>query len=447
MRHSFSLTRRSFSAALLSAPAVLGAASRAARAADIDLAIVGAGAAGLVAATRAREKGLTARIFEARARVGGRIFTDESLGTPFDAGAFYIHFAERNPWRGIAESLKAELVDDNALWGGFNSFRHGVPIPVEERARRRGAFGRLTEAVEQETPGGDLSFAEAARRHAPELLEAAQSLTLLSLGEDPENVSLRDYQMLDSGDDFVLPGGYGHLLERYAAGLDIALSTPVTTIDARGPGVRLTTPRGEITARAVIVTVPVSVLQAGGIRFLPDMPPEMRTALDGLGMGALTKVALKIEGNRFGLSPWTQFFDQGIDGESGDLLNFEFWPFERDQVVAFLGGAFARNLAAAGEAAAVDAVKARLVAILGKDAEKHITGGRLAGWSADPWSLGGYSIARPGQVGARKALEAPFAGFVYLAGEANAGVASMTAGGAAIAGQRAVDDLAGRLSR
>lgn len=441
------IDRRQFGAALLAAPTILTSSVRAQQAADVDVAIVGAGAAGLVAAHRAREKGLKARIFEARNRVGGRIHTDDSLGASFDAGAFYIHFAERNPWMAIAREMKVELIDDDTLWGGFNVFRNGVAIPPEERMRRRGAFGRLTAAVEADTPGADLSFAEAARRHAPELEAAAEGMTLLSLGEEAEHVSIRDYQMLDSGEDFVMPGGYGRLLEGYAKGLDIALASPVTEIDSRGPGVKVTGPRGSVTARAVIVTVPVSLLQAAAIRFLPEMPEPTRAAFDGLRMGALTKVALKVEGNRFGLSPWTQFFDQGSGALGADLLNFEFWPFERDLVIAFLGGNFARDLSKAGEAIAVATVRERLVAILGKEAEKAIAGGRLAGWSADPYSLGGYSIAKPGHAGARKALEAPFNGFVYLAGEANAGVASMTAGGAALAATRAVDDIAARLAR
>lgn len=438
------ITRRAFHSGLIAAPFVLGAASRALASADIDVAIVGGGAAGLMAAQRAREKGFTARIFEARNRVGGRIHTDQSLGAAFDAGAFYIHFAERNPWYEAAQALKFELVDDNTLWGGFNVFRNGRPIPMEERGRRRGAFGQLSAAVEREEAGADLSFAEAARKLAPELLEAASSLTLLSLGENPERVSIRDYQMLDSGDDYVLPEGYGALLEAYAKGLDIALATPVLAIDTSGDGVRLTLPSGIVHARAVIVTVSVGVLQAGGIRFTPELPPAHRAAFDGIGMGALTKVALRIEGTRFGLSPWTQFFDQG---STDDLLNLEFWPFERDLAVAFLGGDYARRLVAEGEAAAVEAVRARLIAILGADAAKAITGGKLAGWSADPYARGSYSIAKPGQVAARAALEAPVMDRLWFAGEANAGPASMTAGGAAIAGRRAVDQIALKLAK
>lgn len=444
------LTRRTFQAGLIAAPALASLHARAESAADLDLAIIGAGAAGLFAAHRAREKGLKAKVFEARNRIGGRLYTDSSLGDAFEAGAFYIHFAERNPWRGVAEKAGFELVDDNTLNGGFNVFRNGQPIPQEERGRRRGAFGRLSAIVEDAAPGADFSFAEAAQKFAPDLFEAAQSMTLLSLGEDPERVSMRDYQMLDSGDDLVLPGGYGTLAIHHAAGLDIALATPVTEIDSSGAAIRLVTPSGEVRARAVIITVPIGVLQAEGIRFTSALPVETQHAIHGLGMGALSKVALKFEGNRFGQGPWTQFFDQGTPSGKGppdDLVNFEFWPFGRNLVIAMFGGDFARGLAAAGEQAAVSAILDRLVRILGEDARKAFRGGRLAGWSADPFARGGYSIAKPGQVAARKALEAPVQARIWFAGEANAGAASMTAGGAALAGSRAVDEAAAMLSR
>jgi monoamine oxidase len=81
----------------------------------------------------------------------------------------------------------------------------------------------------------------------------------------------------------------------------------------------------------------------------------------------------------------------------------------------------------------------RLLAILGQDARKAYRGGKLAGWSAEPYSLGGYSIAKPGQAGARDILAEPVADRLWFAGEASAGSGSMTAGGAALAGARAVE--------
>lgn len=429
-------SRRQFLAGSLAAPFLLNARARAQVLADIDVAIIGAGAAGLHAAHQAKAQGLSARIFEARPRVGGRVYTNTMLGSAFEAGAFYIHWSETNPWTGIAKTLGVPAITDSGLWGGFDVFANGRPLSSDERSRRRGGFWRLSSVLDNEAPGVDLSFGEAARRLNPDTPEVASGMTLLSLGEDADRVSIRDYQRLNAGDDLVMPSGYGKLLERYAEGLDIVLATSVTAVDYSGAGVVLETARGTIRAKTAIITVPVNVLKSGTIRFSPSLPARTLGALDGLGMGALTKLALKFEGTKFGQRDWMQFFDTG---SKGDLVNFEFWPWGSDLVVAHFGGDYARSVASQGEAAAVDHILGKLVAILGEEARKAFRGGKLAGWSADPLSLGGYSIAKPGQMAARDVLAEPVAARLWFAGEASAGAGSMTAGGAALAGAHAIE--------
>src|SRR5436190_15290481 len=58
-----------------------------ARAADLDVAIIGAGAAGFAAAHALIGARKTVLVLDARDRTGGRVFTDTSLGLPFDQGA------------------------------------------------------------------------------------------------------------------------------------------------------------------------------------------------------------------------------------------------------------------------------------------------------------------------------------------------------------------------
>ena len=73
--------------------------------ADLDLVIVGAGAAGLAAARRARELGLNVIVLEAKDRIGGRAWTDRSsLGIPWERGANWLHEAERNLFRRYADT-------------------------------------------------------------------------------------------------------------------------------------------------------------------------------------------------------------------------------------------------------------------------------------------------------------------------------------------------------
>jgi monoamine oxidase len=423
------ITRRAFVAGAASV-AVLGAA----RAADVDVAIVGAGAAGLAAAKRVTAAGRTFVVLEGRSRIGGRVFTDTSLGAPFDAGAEFIHWAERKPWKRIADELGV-AVEEESYRGTFLAYREGRPIPLTERARRRAAFdevSRYTEAVGER----DTSFADAVRGGAPEVLEAAGGITRMSLGEDPERVSVRDYDQLWSGDDYVVPSGYGTLVARFGAGVPVRLDTAVTRISWAGTAVEVESARGTLKAATAIVTLPLGLLKSGRIRFEPGLPPEIETALGGLHMGALTKIALKIDRARLGTVPGTDYFDVAANGAT---TAFEFYPYDRDLCLASLGGDPARAVCEMGEAGAVAFATERLVSMVGGRIRGAVLGGRLAGWWTDPHALGSYSIVDPGHVGAREALRTPIGGRVFLAGEASAGGGAMTAGGAYLDGERAAD--------
>lgn len=419
----------------LTATAALAASRRRAFAADVDVAVVGAGAAGIAAARELRRNGRSFVVVEARHRLGGRVFTDTTLGIPYEAGAQYIHWAERNPWKGIADELGVALADDDRRSGGFRLFSGGSPMPEADRQRRRGTFGMLDRRLEEiSREGPDRSVAEAVADMGPELAPIAASGLLLSLGEDAQRISVRDYQQLWSGDDYTVPSGYGTLVARYGADLGVRTATPVRAIRWDGPGVSLETATGTIRARAAIVTVPINVLKAGGIRFIPELPAPTRDALDGLGMGALTKIALKIEGNRFGLADGTVLMEAGSPAR---MMMIELFSDNRDLAVAMCGGDYARELAGLGRDGAIAHVTGLLAGMLGPEVRPAITGGAFPSWWADPFALGSYSIARPGHLEARENLGLPIGERIWIAGEATAGGGAMTVGGASLAGMAA----------
>lgn len=69
----------------------------------------------------------------------------------------------------------------------------------------------------------------------------------------------------------------------------------VTSIDSSKPGsiVVAVQGKGTLTARRVVVAVPLGVLQKGAIHFLPSgLAPANEAALGQLGMGLLNKVGL-----------------------------------------------------------------------------------------------------------------------------------------------------------
>lgn len=416
--------------AALAAPALRASAA----AGEVDVVVVGAGAAGLAAAHQLKADGKSVIVVEARERIGGRVYTDASLGLPFDAGASYIHWAERNPWLAVARELNARLEQDAGGGAPADVFAHGTPIAADERSRRRSAFAILSGALEnRDKAAPDGSFADLTAE-TPSLQAAAGALTRLSLGEDPERVSLADYDQLWAGDDYLLPDGYGTLVARYGADVAVRLATPVDAVRWDGPGVMVETPRGSIAAAAAIVTVPVGVLAAEAIRFTPPLPVAMLEAIHGLGMGALTKIALRLDGAKLGYPSSTDLFEVG---EPRNPINIELWPFGRDLAIVYAGGDGARAWCEAGEGEAVAAALDLLAGIVGGEARRHFIAGRLAGWWADPYARGSYSVARPGHLAARAALAVPVAGKIWFAGEATAGGGAMTAGGAMLEGRRA----------
>jgi len=401
--------------------------------------VIGAGAAGIAAAKQLRAAGRQAIVLEARGRLGGRTFTDSSLGPSFDAGAMFIHWAERNPWTEIARELGVQT--PNESWGGgFQLFQNGKPMPAGDRARRRGAFGEIDRRLETtDLQARDLSVADLLSDLGPDLAPVASSGLLLSIGEESSRISARDYQRLWSGEDYVVPSGYGNLVARYGAGLDIRLNQQVTAIDWSGPGIAVTTPSGTLKARACIVTVPVGVLKSGAIRFKPELPTRSRDALAGIGMGALTKIALKVEGDRFGITPGTTYFEAGTGSR---LISFEFFADDRDLVIGYCGGDFARDLSTAGADAAREQVVDLLAAMVGTEFRKAAGPVSFPAWWTDPFSHGSYSVCLPGHAAARDILAEPIGGKLWLAGEATAGGGAMTAGGATLAGRTAAAAVA-----
>ncbi|WP_248306724.1 NAD(P)/FAD-dependent oxidoreductase [Bosea sp. AAP35] len=412
---------------------------RGASAAEADVIIIGAGAAGLAAAHDLKAAGRRAIVLEARDRVGGRAFTDTSLGPAYDAGAMFIHWAERNPWVQIARDLG--IATPGESWGGgFRVFADGRPMADADRQKRRGAFGQIDRRLETvDLTKRDLSVKDLLGDLGPDLAPIASSGLLLSIGEESDRISARDYQRLWSGDDLLVPSGYGHLVARHGAGLDIRLNQPASEIRWDGPGVAVTTPSGTLRANACIVTVPVGVLKAGAIRFTPELPARNRDALDGIGMGALTKIALKVEGDRFGITPGTSFLEAGSPSR---LMNFDLFPEDKDLIVAYCGGDHARELSAAGPDAARDHLTELLTKMIGADIGKAITGISFPAWWTDPFSRGSYSVCLPGREAAREQLAEPIGGRLFIAGEATAGGGAMTVGGATLAGRAAAAAVA-----
>jgi monoamine oxidase len=410
-------------------------------AASVDTVVVGAGAAGIAAARRLMEAGRDVRIIEARNRPGGRTWTDWVAGCRYDAGAAYVHFAERNPWAELAPRLGETLGPPRVWGGGAAPYRFGKRLPEEEgRSLQRGRERFFDLYARQSEDGPDRSLAELVAGEDEWVRATAGRFARQAIGEEPDRISVADLASQWEGGDLRVPAGYGTLVARAAGTLPIAYATPARRIRWDGPGVVVETPAGDIAARHAVVTVPVGVLKSGRLAFAPALPARTTEALDGLVMGALSKTVLAFGGERFGLEGFSDLFET----EPG--INFELWPFNQDIVIATFGGTAARDLLRQGEAATVAAILDAFAGIVGTSARTRLKAARVADWVSDPWSEGAYSVALPGRAGARSMLAEPVADRIFFAGEATSGGAAtvggaMTVGGATIAGRIAAEQI------
>lgn len=131
----------------------------------VDVAIVGAGAAGIAAARSLASHGRSILLIEALPRLGGRAHTDRIAGVPLDLGCGWLHSAERNPLAALAEARGEPLDRRRSAW--HKQLRDlGIPageqqdawppMSVSEKpcvASRRQATGRETRSRPR-TAGG-----------------------------------------------------------------------------------------------------------------------------------------------------------------------------------------------------------------------------------------------------------------------------------------------------
>ncbi|HEY4343463.1 MAG TPA: NAD(P)/FAD-dependent oxidoreductase [Parvibaculum sp.] len=414
---------------------------------DVDIAIVGAGAAGLAAARRVRDFGLSFAMLEAKGRIGGRAFTDTAtFGTPWDRGAHWLHSAAVNPLTRVAEALgqpylkresfrnrnvhlgshwasEAERNDYNEVMdAAFDAVdelgERGLDVPVAQALDKSNRWYRLIE-------------------HVHEAISAFP----------PEKISALDlHRYYDSGENWPLINGYGALVAAYGASVPVSLETPVTEIDLTGQGVRLTTPKGTVKARAVIVTVSTNVLASGRIRFLPGLPAALRHALDGVPTGGANKIAFQFSRNVFGMpdTSYASFMDER--DPSRHALSFQIRPFGKELAIAYLGGRFAEEMEKAGEAASIEMARSALTDMFGSSILDTLVKVATTAWCGDPHTLGAYASALPGHAAERAVLSEPVDGKLYLTGEAVHPTWFSTVQGAYLSGIEAANRVAASLN-
>jgi monoamine oxidase len=409
----------------------------------LDAVVIGAGAAGIAAARRLSELHLTHALVEAKPFAGGRALTDNvTLGVSVDLGAHWLHTPDENPLKGFADSLgvrylKRAYSTRYARGAGWLSDAEASACAeyVEQCFERIEAAGEthtdraVSELLDDQSPWTSSFSAEFAAKQ----------------GVTPREASTLDFaRYVWEGDDLPVVGGFGNVVARLAAGMQLTTGCAVSRVDhSRAGAVRVATGRGDIEARAVILTVSTGVLR-DGIAFDPPLPAWKRSAIEALPMGSCNKVALRFQRDVFdGLRDCLVLPQRG----AAEALELVVRPDARDLVVCLVNGPFGRELAGAGEETMRDYALERLCEIFGNALRGAVAPERVfVDWDRDAYVRGSFSAALPGRADARRALALPVDTRIFFAGEATHPHFMGDVHGAWLSGLAAADALRGAIA-
>ncbi len=402
---------------------------------EVDVAIIGAGAAGLGAARALQNSGLSVIVLEARDRVGGRGHTIMAApGIAFDVGCGWLHSADKNSFVKIAGQLNFEIDQTRPPWRE-QSFDAGFPLKerLDFIAALDDFYERAEEAAKSGRDSAASSFLEPGNRWNPMI----DAISTYVNGSELDSVSVLDMDAYeDTGINWRVRRGYGALMAAYGAPCPLALNTQVTLIDHSGTRLRIETSQGTVSAGKAIVTVPTNLMADETIRFSPALPAKVDAAR-GLPLGLADKVMLALD------QPDALPKDGNLRGATmrTAMGSFHLRPFGQACIEGYFGGSFARGLEDAGDGALAARAIDEIAALLGNDYRRKLKPLAQSRWAHDRFARGSYSHALPGHAGKRAVLAAPVDGRLFFAGEATSPNFFSTAHGARDSGERAAGEV------
>jgi monoamine oxidase len=408
---------------------------------DVDIAIVGGGAAGVGAARRLARSGLSVQLLEASSRLGGRAWTQENRGLDLDLGCGWLHSADRNAWAVIAKHAGVPLDQSRAAWGVQY---HDLGFTPAEQAEAWQAFESWTQRLAHSPPASDCA-ADALEPGGKWNAHIRAIVSFIS-GARLENLSAADYAAYDessSENNWRLRSGFGALIARsFPRKVSLSLAAPVESISLAEGGVKLATPTGAIRARAALLTVSTAVLAGDSIK-LPSGLDPWRDAARRLPLGLDEKLFLEIIGD----APFEA--ETHVTGNPRDERTASYYirPFDWPVIECFFGGERARLLAEEGLAAGFSFAIEQLTHLFGADIRSRLRPLAASNWTRSARVGGAYSYALPGHVAARRQLAQPFEQRVFFAGEATSAGDFSTAHGAHDSGIRAADEAVAALRK
>jgi monoamine oxidase len=396
---------------------------------EYDVLIIGAGAAGLIAAEEISSTGRTVAILEARNRIGGRIHSIQPKGftIPIEAGAEFVH--------GDLEltllKLKKAGADcyelDGELWQKEDELKKQEDFvedygEIIKKLKELEKDISVSDFLEQHLKGEQFEEARFSLKNYVEGYYAADihrasSFCLRNELENSEDVQYR------------IEGGYQRLLDYFEKTMTekkvaLHLSSPVREVKWQEGTVEVITATESYIGKKLLVTISLGVLQHGGIQFSPALPEKLNAAKQ-LGYGAVIKIIIEFN------SPFWK--DKKFTGGK-DLKEMQFifsgehvptwwsaYPKENTVLTGWLGGprAIKYNNQSDEELLSIAFTSLANIFNLEKNKlENEVKAAAVFNWQKDEYMRGAYSFEVVNGSEYRRILKDPVERTIYFAGEA-----------------------------
>ncbi|MEO6149610.1 MAG: NAD(P)/FAD-dependent oxidoreductase [Mucilaginibacter sp.] len=403
-----------------------------------EVLIIGAGAAGLMAAYQLTKAGKKVTVLEARNHTGGRIHTlsNELFFKHAELGAEFVH---GNLPITLA-LLKEARIAYKPAGGGMWEYSNGSFKQSEQFAEGWDLMLKKLKELKEDMPVNDFVRLQFPEEKYTKLRENVWNYVSGYDTADPRKASAfalcNEWQNEDEDAQHRINNGYCALIKYLAgvckaAGNEIILNAIVKDILWKKDDVKVTTTDDTIyEANKLIIALPLGVLQAdkneqGAVGFHPAIT-EQQDAIGKMGFGAIIKVLLE-----FDKPFWESKEMEKAAGHSLKNMGFLFteeaiptwWtqvPQHSPLLTGWLGGpaAYDKKDLSPDEILTLSLISLSNVFKMGVDDLKvKLIAWHVANWTAEPFTRGSYAYDTIESPAARKLLIKPVEDTLYFAGE------------------------------
>ena len=441
--------------------------------------VIGAGIAGLSAASDLAVAGLETIVLEARDRIGGRIYTiyDDSVGVPVELGAEFVHGNPREILD-LAKSAGLEAVETKGHSWYLNNVGGLAPSGDEPPGSGDGLWEIARAYTASRRP--DISFHDFLRlpetaQVADQEKEWAKRFISGFHAAEPQKAGIYGLVETQEAEESIggftshrIPRGYSELArflkeQSQEHGAKFLFDNVVTSIEWGRQPIGITTRSAEAQdffyeAEAVVITLPVSILKKkpaspGCVMFSPAISQTL-TAIDKIEMGYVRRVTLAFK------EKWWVDALKKIDPRKSHLgflfgqnVPVSVWwtaePSAAALLTGWVGGPKAIEMGNLTDDQFIDLAVTSLSRVFqgGESAlESQFIRGFTYNWNEDPYSAGSYSYPGVGGSNSPAHLAKPLNDRLYFAGEATNTGHWGTVHGAIQSGRRAARQIISGLS-